>query len=132
MGVRKNFFVSPKIDFYCIFKLQFFKNLPEIFLDRRLRRQNLGASPPKFCPPNSNYWGGSKSAPQPKVLLWGKPPAPLIGRPCGGEGRVAYFPQTIGSLMVVESLRSQKFSRRIRLFDHMQRQSQSDFLLMAD
>ena len=78
--------VSPKIDFYFIFKLQFFENLPKIFLKRRLRRRNLGASPPKVCPPTSKYWGGGKKCPSANIG-GASPPAPPNSASLGGQTR---------------------------------------------
>ena len=55
----KRFKKVQKIEFYCIFRLQFFENLQKNFLKRRLRRRILRASPQKFWVPD--FRGGAKS-----------------------------------------------------------------------
>ena len=76
-------------------KHQFFENLPKIFLKRRLRRRNLGALSPKFCPLTSKYWGGGGKK-CPAANIGGEAPLPpLIGRPCSGAERKFFAKYTL-------------------------------------
>lgn len=76
--VRKKFSKDYKINFYCIFILQFLENLAKIFLKRQLRSQTLGTSLQSFAP-HQKFWRGKIGV----GCIWGQCPFPVISTPWG-------------------------------------------------